>query len=103
MERRFEPAEAAEMYDFHLLDEQMSWRRLALAAVGVLVTCLTPIAAHQRKTVGALQVTVGWSDEPAYSGFKNSVEVDITDVKGAPVTDLRDAALAVDFHLATSG
>lgn len=75
----------------------MSWRRLALAAVAVLVTCLTPMAAHERKTVGALQVTVGWSDEPAYSGFKNSVEVDIADVKGAPVTDLRDATLAVEI------
>jgi hypothetical protein len=75
----------------------MSWQRLALAAVAVFVTCLTPLAAHERKTVGGLQVTVGWGDEPAYSGFKNSVEVDITDAKGAPVTDLRDATLAVEI------
>jgi len=28
-------------------------------------------------------LTIGWGDEPAFSGFRNSVEVDVADNTGA--------------------
>jgi hypothetical protein len=62
---------------------------LALAGSG-------PAAAHERRTAGGVQFVVGWGDEPAYTGFKNSVQVTITEANGgAGVTDVVDS-LKVD-------
>ncbi len=42
---------------------------------------------HERKTVGPLTLVIGWGEEPAFAGLKNSVEVDVADAAGA-VADL---------------
>ncbi|MBZ5559904.1 MAG: hypothetical protein LAO77_21765 [Acidobacteriia bacterium] len=66
-------------------------RHHALAGVvPLLFVCAlsTTLSAHEKKIVGAFQLTIGWGDEPAMSGFKNSVEVDIADASGAPITDI---------------
>ena len=47
--------------------------------------------AHEQRAGGPVELVVGWGDEPAYTGFKNSVQVTITEPGGAPVTDLGDA------------
>lgn len=61
-------------------------------AVGLAVAGATPAVAHERRTVGALQLVVGWGDEPAYTGFKNSVQVTISGADGgAAVTDVGDS------------
>ncbi|MDQ3897723.1 MAG: hypothetical protein M3326_10875 [Actinomycetota bacterium] len=64
---------------------------LSLAAVLAAVGA-APASAHERRTAGAFQFVVGWGDEPAYSGFKNSVQVTITEAGGgAAVTDVTDS------------
>jgi hypothetical protein len=63
-------------------------RRSALAAIALLVAAWTPAAAHETKGVGDLRLTVGWGEEPAFSGFRNFVEVDVADATGRPVADL---------------
>ncbi len=52
----------------------------ALAAVMsgsvLLVTFVAgPASAHEMRQVGKYQFTVGWGDEPAYSGLRNSVQL----------------------------
>ena len=68
--------------------------RHALVA-GVLGTIVLGIAApafaHVEKTVGKYKFTVGWGDEPTYAGFRNSVQLILTDAKGNPVKDLGDS------------
>lgn len=66
-----------------------------IATVSGLVDA-SPASAHERRAVGAFQLVVGWGDEPSYTGFKNSVQVTITEAAtGAPVTDISDS-LAVE-------
>ena len=67
----------------------------ALAVVlagGVAITLVTsaPASAHETRADGPVRLVVGWGDEPTYTGFKNSVQVSITEANGAPVTDLGD-------------
>jgi hypothetical protein len=71
----------------------------SLARISVIVPLLAvvvgagagPAAGHEGRTGGPLRFVVGWGDEPAYTGAKNSVQVTITEATGgAPVTDLTD-------------
>jgi hypothetical protein len=70
--------------------------RLATAAAaavlaGLLVTVLAgPAAAHEERQVGKYRFAVGFGDEPAYAGEKNSVQLLLVDAKDKPVTDLGD-------------
>jgi hypothetical protein len=70
--------------------------RMLTAALALgLAALLVPIwagaaAAHEARRVGGYRVAVGFGDEPAYAGQKNSVQVLITDAAGQPVTDLGD-------------
>jgi hypothetical protein len=66
---------------------------LALAAAGL---ALSPAAlAHETKSVAKFRLTIGWGEEPVFSGAKNSVEVDVADAAGAPVTRL-DGSLSAE-------
>lgn len=71
----------------------------SLARISVIVPLLavvagataTPARAHEARTGGGVRFVVGWGDEPAYTGSKNSVQVTVTEASGgAPVTDLGD-------------
>jgi hypothetical protein len=57
---------------------------------GTMVWSSVPASAHERRTVGRYQFVVGWGDEPAYSTFKNSVQLSLSERGGDPVTDLGD-------------
>ena len=70
-------------------------RRSALAAI-ILLAAWTPAAAHETKAVGGMRLTVGWGEEPAFSGFRNFVEVDVADGAGHPVVDLGGGALSAE-------
>jgi len=59
----------------------------ALLSTIVLLLAWTPLRAHETKSVEKLRVTVGWGDEPVYTGFNNVVEVDVADAAGAGVID----------------
>jgi hypothetical protein len=54
--------------------------------------------AHERRQVGSYQFVVGWADEPAFVGFKNAVQVILSDSGGEPVRDLGDGlSVKVNF------
>ena len=59
----------------------------ALLTTIVLLLPWTPLRAHETQNVEKLRVTVGWGEEPVYTGFGNVVEVDVADAAGAAVTD----------------
>jgi len=56
----------------------------------ILLVCAASLTAHETKIVGSLRLTIGWGDEPAFSGLKNAIEVAVADAAGAPVTDVAD-------------
>lgn len=63
------------------------WRASAFCVTALLSALSLSLFAHERKTVGSVVLIVGWGDEPAYTGFRNFVEVDVADAAGAPVAD----------------
>lgn len=72
---------------------RVSSARLAAAALGTALL-VGPLAgsalAHERRTVGPVQMVVGWANEPAYAGFLNAVQLRVSDDAG-PITDVGDA------------
>jgi hypothetical protein len=78
---------------------------IALAGVvALLVSGTAPTVAHEHRTVGSVVMTVGWGDEPTYTGFKNSVQLILADAAGKPITDLTDTLkVEVRFGSQTSG
>ncbi|MGB2717971.1 MAG: hypothetical protein WBC51_27540 [Vicinamibacterales bacterium] len=68
-----------------------------IATVVLLVLLMPPVIAHERKTLGQVRLTIGWWEEPALSGSRNAVEVDVADARGAPIADLGGGSLAVEI------
>lgn len=62
----------------------------ALAAAFVILVA-HPAGAHEDKNAGSYSLTAGWGEEPAYAGFKNSVQLRIRGAGNRPVTDAGDA------------
>jgi hypothetical protein len=74
-----------------------------IATVGVagllLALSAPPASAHEERKVGRYVFHVGFGDEPAYAGAKNSVQVLLHDASNdKPVVDLGDS-LKVDVSL----
>jgi hypothetical protein len=61
------------------------WHLAILAAVGLVVLLVSPVAAHERRQAGGYSYVVGFGDEPAYAGEKNSVQVMVSNGAGQPV------------------
>jgi hypothetical protein len=67
---------------------------LARAGAATLAACLLfflstlPAAAHEQRTVGAYQFTVGWQHEPTYVGELNAVQLFLHDAQGKPIDDI---------------
>ena len=61
------------------------------AALGLLLAAAAPASAHEVRTVGAFDFTVGWLHEPAYADEQNAVQFLLKDSAGKPVTDLGDS------------
>jgi hypothetical protein len=61
-----------------------------LAAAFVLALS-SPALAHEERSVAAYHFVVGWGDEPAYAGLKNSVQLILATEAGKPVTNLGDS------------
>jgi hypothetical protein len=70
-----------------------------VATVGVAAMLLSvmaaPASAHEGRKVGKYELVVGFGDEPAYAGSKNSVQLMVSDASGKPVTDLDVSKVAV--------
>jgi hypothetical protein len=73
--------------------------RSLTGALGVATVLLAlgaaPASAHEARKVGNYNVEVGFGDEPAYAGAKNSVVMFLHDANDKPVVDLGDS-LKVD-------
>ena len=63
-------------------------------AVSLTVLAPFPALAHREVKAGDLELVVGWGTEPTYTGFANSVQVSVTDGRGAPVNDIGDSLQA---------
>jgi hypothetical protein len=85
-------------WDIRLREEVDQMRkRTAAAALFVLglaattpTLLATPAVAHEERPEGKYTIAVGFGDEPAYAGQKNSVQMFIHDANDNPVTDLGD-------------
>jgi hypothetical protein len=62
----------------------------SVVAGAIALSAVLPASAHEVRTVGAFQFTVGWLHEPAYADEQNAVQFLLKDSKGNPVTDLGD-------------
>jgi hypothetical protein len=56
--------------------------------VGSILALCTPAIAHEERHVGHYHFAVGFGDEPAYAGQKNSVQLILTGATGKPVVNL---------------
>jgi hypothetical protein len=66
-------------------------RLFATCALAALIGAIStmPAAAHESRKVGPYEFVVGWGDEPNFTGFKNSVQLILSDAKtGKPVNEL---------------
>ena len=70
--------------------------RFAISVMVFALAIWTPAAAHETKGIGGFRLTLGWGDEPAFSGFRNFVEVDVADGAGHPVADLGGGTLSAE-------
>ena len=74
-----------------------AWLRAAsVCAALLLLAGVPPASAHERKASGPYTLTIGWGDEPAFTGFRNAVEVDVVETAGGAVPDLTGATMTVD-------
>lgn len=70
---------------------------VGLTSLLLTVTGAGPASAHEERKVGKYMLAVGFGDEPAYAGTKNSVQVFVHDATtDKPVVDLGDT-LKVDI------
>ncbi|MGH2772995.1 MAG: hypothetical protein ACRDIU_07670 [Actinomycetota bacterium] len=75
------------------------------AGTALAVLCLAaglmagPAVAHERRAVGGHLLVVGWADEPAYTGFKNAIQIRLSNAAtNEPVTDLAEGELKVSVQ-----
>jgi hypothetical protein len=60
---------------------------LAVSLCAALLALSDPIRATDKQTVGTMQLTIGWGDESAFAGSRNSIDVSVADANGAAVAD----------------
>jgi len=72
------------------------WRCTLPVVVGSVIMAvglsgwLPPALAHEHRTVGSVRMTVGWVDEPTYSGLKNAVQLFLADASKKPISGADD-------------
>jgi hypothetical protein len=69
---------------------------MAAAMAAAVLLDATPAAAHEKHPVGRLQLTIGWEEEPAFTGSKNAVALAIADAKGTALADAGGVSLSVE-------
>jgi hypothetical protein len=74
---------------------------VATVAVGVLIVPAGTAQAHESREVGDLTLIVGWSNEPAYAGFGNEVQVVVNETQGERPVD--DGELQAEVVFGDSG
>jgi hypothetical protein len=66
---------------------------------GVILTAALFVTAdaHDAHVAGPYRLVIGWSDEPAFTGIRNAVVVEITETGKGPITDPASLAVEVSF------
>lgn len=72
-----------------------SYPLVALSMMALLHVLSDPVLGHERQVVGRFRLTIGWGEEPPFTGFKNFVMVGVSDATGAAVID-SGGSLAVE-------
>jgi hypothetical protein len=73
-----------------------------LLLIALVLTFLVPTSAHDAHVVGRYRLAIGWGEEPAFTGIRNSVVVEITEVSGGgPVSDLDGGTLSAEVSFGT--
>lgn len=62
----------------------------------MLLLSSTTTIAHEKHTAGRFHLEIGWGEEPAFTGYKNSVTVSVADASGKTALDPGGAALSVE-------
>src|SRR5262245_6927178 len=75
----------------------------AVATCALLWTVFSDrVTAHDAHTVGPYRLELGWSEEPAFTGIRNAVVVEVTEANGGrPVTDLDGGSLSAEVSFGT--
>ena len=68
---------------------------LGLAVSVLLCAFAAPAHAHDKKSAGPFVLTIGWGEEPAFAGVKNTVQVRVADAAGSPLKNT-PASLSVE-------
>jgi hypothetical protein len=72
-------------------------RRVTVLFAAVVATISPSLGAHDAHVVGPYRIEIGWGDEPAFTGIRNAVFVEITEAAGGhPVDDLGGGSLSVE-------
>jgi|SRR5215207_1629620 len=61
--------------------------RTAASVLLIGVAAVTPAPAHDKKAVGPVHLVIGWGTEPAVTGSRNSIDVDVVDSGGKPAAE----------------
>jgi len=62
-------------------------RGLAVPLCAALLALAAASHASDKQTVGTMHLTIGWGEEPAFAGSRNSIDVTVSDGAGAAVAD----------------
>jgi len=65
--------------------------RLTVSLAAALLVLSARITAIDKQTVGTMQLTIGWGDESAFAGSRNSIDIGVADGTGSPVADPTNA------------
>jgi hypothetical protein len=74
-------------------------RRRTVATCAGLFAWLSvqQLSGHDPHVVGAYRLEIGWGEEPAFAGMRNTVTVEVTDAaRHVPVTDLGGGTLTAE-------
>jgi hypothetical protein len=71
------------------------FRSVLIAAL--VATSSIPLVAHDAHVAGPYRLEIGWGEEPAFTGIRNAVIVEITEAaSGHPVADLGGGSLSAE-------
>src|SRR6476659_7756203 len=60
---------------------------LAVSLSAALLAVSVPLRAIDKQNVGTIQLTIGWGEESAFAGSRNSIDIGVADGTGSPVAD----------------
>jgi hypothetical protein len=75
----------------------MATSRSAAGILMIGIAAVTPAFAHEKKAVGPVHLVIGWGTEPAVSGSRNSIDVDVVDSGGKPADAAGQLSVQVSF------